>query len=310
MTKIACVIQGNIRPGFAEILQVIKNGVDLIILSTWKEEAAKLTAGDYEVILNEKPANPGISNRNMQRVSTAAGVKFAKELGCTHVLKWRTDMLPTKLEIKDLIRWCEYRVPEDMTSRIVMSAWRNLTVDPDWFSTFPDLFAFGAVEAMQMLWSDEGMDFTAPFNMPEEMPKDCALQIINGKIIDSKGNDITAFYDAHVELYAYFRSMLQRQVGNVLNHQIIAKDFLYLIDHSRLRICWLSGRKWRPFRSIGQAYNVPWWTENIWRDGNPDIAGIGYSKVDWGRWKSFISRVKVEKEMLQQFFYYFMRKNA
>lgn len=308
MKKTACIVQGNIRAGFNDVLLELSKRFDLVILSTWKGESGGLPAGHYEVILNEKPSNPGMSNRNMQRVSTAAGIECAEAYGCTHILKWRTDMLPTNLRINDLIYWSEYNVPPGMASRLVMSAWRNLTVEQDWFSTLPDLFVFGATDAIKIFWSKDGLDFSKPFNVPTEMINECNLKIMNNSLLNNDNKDITNAYDAHVELYAYFRSRMQQRIHNLLNHPTIAKDYLYLIDHSRLKICWFSGGKWRRFRSIGQAYQIPWWTEKIWLNGYPEIAGVGYSNIDWGRGKSFISRLRVENEMLKQFLYYFIFK--
>jgi len=308
MKKIACIIQGNIRAGFIDVLQEMNRKFDLVILSTWKDERDKLPVGNYEVLLNEKPPNPGMTNRNLQRLSAAAGIEYAKAKGCTHILKWRTDMLPTNMKITDLISWSEYNVPPGMPSRIVMSAWRNLTVEQDWFSSFPDLFAFGAIDAVKMLWSKDGLDFSKPFNVPSDMIKEYELNISNNLLLNKDKKDVTNAYDAHVELYAYFRSRLQHRLNKTLNHKDIAKDYLYLIDHHRLRICWFSGRKWRRFRSIGQAYNIPWWTEKDWQTGYAAVAQMGYANVDRGWRKSLISWIKVEKEMLCQFLYYCKKK--
>ena len=138
------VIQGNIRRGTREVLDFATEKFDHVILSTWEgEDTEGIPTASCHVIFNKKPSNPGYTNRNYQRLSTAAGITYAESLGCTHVLKLRTDMLPTKLEISDLLVWAHYEVPKEFPSRIVTCAFRNLTVREDWFSSIPDLFVFG-----------------------------------------------------------------------------------------------------------------------------------------------------------------------
>jgi hypothetical protein len=66
-----------------------------LIVSTWndtpKEDLVALRAQDVELVLLEKPTDPGQSNVNMQIVSTSQGIAKAKSLGAQWVLKTRTD---------------------------------------------------------------------------------------------------------------------------------------------------------------------------------------------------------------------------
>ncbi|MFV0245145.1 MAG: WavE lipopolysaccharide synthesis family protein [Qingshengfaniella sp.] len=66
-----------------------------LILSTWRDTPAehldKITRLGVEVVLSDKPANPGLANVNMQITTAAAGIKRAVEKGATWVLKTRTD---------------------------------------------------------------------------------------------------------------------------------------------------------------------------------------------------------------------------
>lgn len=66
----------------------------ILILSTWSvSEDVINTLEEYNVhiIKNAKPENPGISNANMQIVTSRAGVLAARDLGAQFVLKTRTD---------------------------------------------------------------------------------------------------------------------------------------------------------------------------------------------------------------------------
>jgi hypothetical protein len=297
MVKLGCIVQGNVREGLEIVLAELRRHLEVVILSTWRGEEANLPEGDYVSLLSEMPDNRGLVNRNLQRVSTLAGIRKAEELECTHVMKWRTDMLPTSLSTENLLHYCRYKVPSGMSARIFMSAFRNLTVEPDWFSTFPDLFAFSDLESMKVLWSDADIDFTRTFNVPGEMIEECNLQIGADALLDGKGRDITEHYDTHVECYAYFKSNLQRKLGRKLDHAVIARDYLYLIDHHKLGICWFGEPG--EFRSIGQAYHIPWWTERGWRSGDYQLVrGIGYPDQGTG-WKlkgDLYSRLKVFRE--------------
>ena len=265
--KIGCVIQGDVRRGTNQILQEISRHFDFTVLSTWDDEKCLSILGDYHVVLNAKPFEPGLSNRNLQRLSTASGLQAAKAAGCDYVLKWRTDMLPTKLDVNQLLNWTNYKIPNGMKSRLVMPAFRNLSVEPDWFSTIPDMFAFGHIEEMEMLWGDSEFDYSLSMNLPNEM-----LNNIKKTLSDS--TSLVDLYCAESELYAYFRSRLQVKLGIELNHPIIAANYFRLFDYHHLGIYWFG--KERGFRSIGQAWEHPWWTESAWQKGNAKIVLRGY----------------------------------
>lgn len=291
-TKTACVIQGNIRQGFPQILSEITKHFDVVILSMWENEREKLLAGNYEVVLSKEPENPGYTHRNYQRVGTYAGIVRAMDLGCTHVLKWRTDMLPTKLDVTQLLHWSKYKVPAGFSSRVVTCSFRNLTVEPDWFSSIPDLFAFADIEMMKLLWGVEGFDFSKSMNVPEEMILECGTDWL------TEPNHSETFC-AESELYAHFKNRLQKKVGSNLGHRKIATNFMRLIDHRRLGICWFAADK--SFRSIPQALELPWWTEKIWDQGNPKVIGKGYPKRFFSRqvWR-FLKRLVIRREVWQQ----------
>jgi hypothetical protein len=269
VTKIGCVVQGDLRIPVEPVLRELRLHCDLLILSTWQDQQPNVPEGDYfKVLINEKPVVAGFSNRNLQRRSTAAGVRLAATEGCTHILKWRTDMLPTRLSRETLLRWCGERPVAGQDGRIVMSAFRQLTVEPDWFSSFPDLFAFGETASMKTLWHDEDFDYTQQYNMPARMRNDCGCRLLPGDMIsllNREEEDIYSIYNAHVELYAIFKNRIQQQNVREYNHAEIVHTRLRLIDHRRLGICWLKSAGRLPVRAIMQAGDTPWWTEAEWQ---------------------------------------------
>ncbi len=291
--KTACLIQGDIRDNFNVVLNEMRKHFDVVILSTWKSEKDKIPKGDFIVLLNDVPKVAGYSHRNYQRYSTARGIEKAKKLGCDFILKWRTDMLPTKLNVSDLIKWANFEVPDGVKSRIVTCTFRNLTVKEDWFSTIPDYFAFGHIEAMELLWGDEDIDYNKKMNIPKSM-------------IETYGeewqNDDNAFgvYCAESELYANFKNRLQIKLSKILSHDIIAKEYMYLIDYDRLGIVWFLSNG--NYRSISQAWEHPWWNEDIWIGKEKVIyVNKGYSVHNiWRKLLSFLSPLFVKVNVYKQ----------
>jgi hypothetical protein len=68
----------------------------LIIVSTWEEHESKeliefAENNDFVILFNIKPLNSGISNINLQIISTKNGIEFAKSRGVKYCVKTRTD---------------------------------------------------------------------------------------------------------------------------------------------------------------------------------------------------------------------------
>lgn len=296
--RTCAVVQGNIRHGADEVLACLARQFDIVILSTWDDEPPeKIPRGSWEVLLNPKPAATGYSHRNFQRLSSAAGLRRAAELGATHVLKWRTDMLPTRLDVAQLLAWSNENVPAGLASRLVTCAFRNLTVRQDWFSTIPDLFAFADIDLMQLLWGDDGFDYTRNMNVPDEMAWEAGLDWMERP-------DAAGLYCAEAELYAIFKSRLQRRLSLPLTHTDIAKRCMRLVDHRRLGICWFGAQG--QFRSIIQALQHPWWTEWSWKYGRPVVTEWGYPESGWLQKfrRKYLTKPAIKQELESQALWY------
>jgi hypothetical protein len=289
--KIGCVIQGDIRRGTNYVINHLQNKFDLVILSTWEECKDNLPKGDFITLLNKKPSVGGLSNRNYQRLTTAKGIKAAKDAGCEYVLKCRTDMLLSRLDLITFIDWANSDYPSDARSRLVMPAFRNLSVQPDWFSSIPDIFSFGRLEEMELLWGDDGFNYSADLNFPEQMRGELDDLRFQGKLSD--------IYCPESELYAIYKSRLQIRAGKNLSHRTIAKNYLRLIDHQKLGIFWFSNSG--GFRSVGQAWEHPWWTEGMWKNGKAVTVPIGFGISYFpGNLRRLASKVKVLLEKMSQ----------
>lgn len=289
--KTGCIVQGDMRRGTNETLAVLADHFDILILSTWKQDEPKVPDGNFDLILNDVPPCKGQAHRNYQRTGVDAGLKLAEKLGCNYVLKWRTDMMPTKFDVGKMLKMSHYNISDGVPSRIVMCDFRNLTINPDWFSTIPDFFAFGHIDMIKMLWSAEGFDFLKPINPPKDMIKDLYGQW------DYKDPRL---FPPEAELYANFKSRLMKKTNRSLNHISIAREYLYLVDYRKFGICWFAPD--RGFRPIGVTYRYPWWTESVWKGKRPviDIPGPPSTKYLWEKVSNKLRKFSKKRDCLEQ----------
>lgn len=288
--KVGCIIQGDIRRGTNLVLEELPKLFDYTVLSTW-DDAKIALSGNFEIIRSSPPHVPGFTHRNYQRLSTARGLQAAKNAGCDYVLKWRSDMLPTTILIKQLLTWANFQPPPNVKSRIVLPAFRNISIDPDTFSTIPDLFAFGHIDEMIKLWGDEGFDYSLMMNMST------ADKLRSQEFLES--TLLPDLYCAEAELYALYRSKLECSANAVLTHKFVAENYLSLIDHRELGILWFD--RLNGFRSIGQAWEHPWWTVRNWRKCNAKVYPCGYqSKGLIAKFKRKLSKYKIASELKMQ----------
>lgn len=264
--KLVCIIQGDIRVPLKPIIDELSKQFDIIVVSTWNDNEVLCPIGDYELILNEKPAVSGVTNRNLQRYTTARGLELLADRDCTHVLKWRTDMLPTRLDVNDLLRLCHLGSGNELGGRIVTGSFRHLSVTPDWFSSFSDLYSFSRMEGARLLWSDIAFSYELEFNMPDRMRQE--LNICRGSRPDTiiycdKEFSLRGIYvyDTHTELYAIFKDRIEKKYNANLTHTEIIGKYFTLINDDHLGICWFNASKKVPFRPIRQGFNINWWKE-------------------------------------------------
>jgi hypothetical protein len=93
------VVQGPVMKGVtAHVLRIVAalNPDSLVLLSTWNDTdpvlLADASAVADHVVTSTRPRIAGVQNRNLQIVSTRAGVERAIELGARTILKTRTDL--------------------------------------------------------------------------------------------------------------------------------------------------------------------------------------------------------------------------
>jgi hypothetical protein len=289
--KIGCIIQGDIRRGTGFILEHLPAQFDYTVLSTWMDGKVAPNS-NFDVIRSHKPVAAGSSNRNYQRYSTARGLEAAKAAGCDYVLKWRTDMLPSKLSTKLLLEWAQFSPPKEAQSRIVVPAFRNLSVTPDCFSSMPDLFAFGHIAEMEKLWGDEGFDYSKDFNLPQREKEALPQEILSS-------NKFTGLYCPEAELYTLYRDKLNSANLRNPSHKYVAENYLRLFNYQDFEILWFGAN--HGFRSVGAAWQHPWWTEKQWQNKSAKIQPFGYPSSGLiGKLRRKISDHKIRQELNEQ----------
>jgi hypothetical protein len=140
--KIAIVIQGPSSNPVEQREAWHLRKSDLIF-STWIG-SEHLYSRDDMVIFNEMPQIPGPMNFNCQIKSTVSGLLKAKELGYTHALKLRSDMIP--LNSENFINSLNYE-------KINFLSWCNFEVYPKCPGYLTDFLCFGDIDRMIKLWS-------------------------------------------------------------------------------------------------------------------------------------------------------------
>ena len=139
------VVQGQTNPQYVKQIKESFKGYH-IIFSTW-EGTDRDIYDEWDVVLfNPIPADKGVANLNLQRVSSLKGFLKGKEMGFKRVLKWRSDFICASGE--ELFKL----FPEDKLS---FYAWHR-----DNYVT--DFFMEGDIDEMINLFSFDGMNARFP----------------------------------------------------------------------------------------------------------------------------------------------------
>jgi hypothetical protein len=142
--KIAIVIQGA-STNVVEQKNAWRNYLNDVIFSTWIGEEYKYDFSD-KVVFNIFPQDPGPMNFNFQVKSTLNGLIKAKELGYTHALKIRGDLIPT-----DDVKFMSVLD----SSKINFLCWHAHNVYPNCPGYLIDYLMSGQIDELINLWSIE-----------------------------------------------------------------------------------------------------------------------------------------------------------
>ncbi|MCS0033922.1 WavE lipopolysaccharide synthesis family protein [Vibrio parahaemolyticus] len=160
-TKSAILVQGPVDnvDFLLNTLELYKKQFNSarIVLSTWsdtdKKIISKIEEIGIDVVLSDKPDNPGLLNVNYQLVSTKAGLRFISDREVEYTLKTRTDC---RIHSSITLDLCEellriYKpVDKKQTSRIVLINFNTTKYRP--FS-FSDIFQYSKTSELNKYWS-------------------------------------------------------------------------------------------------------------------------------------------------------------
>jgi hypothetical protein len=162
--KLAIVIQGPVlrdNDFTLETTKLYKKHFPraIIILSTWEEESPETIKefGDLgiEVILNEKPDYVGVSNINLQIVSSGSGVSRAHELGAKYAMKTRTDQRMYAPNAGEFL----YNITETFPINCPKQKERIVGMSLNTFKYrlygLSDMFTYGHIDDMLLYWNPD-----------------------------------------------------------------------------------------------------------------------------------------------------------
>lgn len=186
----AVVVQGPIVPGVtARVLRSMRalHPDHRIVLSTWVDTSAALLADVVDLaddlVLSDRPANPGIQNRNCQIVSTRAGVGTACAYGARWILKTRTDLAVLNASVFESAATLLGTL-DDAPARRLGSRGRLLvpsTYTRKFLLYHPsDLVMLGQSDDMQRFWSAPLDPRSGPLFGPERQHRSLAAVSLDG----------------------------------------------------------------------------------------------------------------------------------
>jgi len=306
---IACIIQGDSRSNTLEIIKDLSTKFDFVIWSTWDGTKVEIDLPNLYVIYNKIPELSGYGNRNLQRISMCSGIEKARRLNCTHILKWRTDLLSFKLTSDLLYKIYEQNIINSPINDVIIStSWRNLSVTPDWFSSFPDMFMFSSINMMEMMWSSDEFNYKYNFNFPKDLLKELKVKITdeNEFKIDNKYYSISYFYDTHIELYSWFKYRLSCKLNYSLNHADILNQFFVLINPYDFEIMWFKNSPKTEFRPLMNSFQFNWWTTKNWKQKNlPKTEFIGWNKRKITKYQTLKNILNCKFQVIMQNYFYY-----
>jgi hypothetical protein len=163
LPKLAIIIQGPIitKNDFTfETTKLYKQLFPnaIIILSTWNQEKQSLVSCfdklGVNILLNKKPDYAGVSNINLQIISTKSGINKAKELGVEYAIKTRTDQRINAPNIESFLFNIINVFP--LNPSIVKQKKRIVGLSLNTFKYrmygLSDMFTYGHIDDMLLYW--------------------------------------------------------------------------------------------------------------------------------------------------------------
>lgn len=200
-----------------------------IILSTWVNEKGKiqekiLKGLRVNVLFNKKPDYSGISNINLQLVSTNAGLNFASDSGSIYVLKTRTDQRVCKsIDFLGHMHNLQINFPiksNSIENRLIVSSINSFKSR---LYGITDMFMFGNISDMKLFW---------------QVPNEC----INNS--DTHLNQDPVYFISNKQAEGYlvthfFNSSGFSPTWSSKDSQLFLSTYFCIVDKEQLDLFWL-----------------------------------------------------------------------
>lgn len=212
-----------------------------LVLSTWKDtprqDLDRIAEVGVEIVLNDKPTDPGPYNVNMQIASSAGGMQRAAELGVDWVMKTRTDQrLHQPTIISSLISMAQLFPPMGAAAgkqnfRIFGMAGGTLKFAPYHLC---DQTVFGQIDDMLAYWSPPLREDSLPENFPTD-PRRLFLEVPIGDLCRYAAPE------------TYFASQFLMRQGRTLEWTIADswaafRDHFGVVDQLSSDLYWVKGQ--------------------------------------------------------------------
>lgn len=208
-----------------------------LILSTWNNTdprtIASLQVLGIDIVLNPKPNQSGISNINMQIVSTVQGLRKAQTSGALYVLKTRTDQRfyapDTITYLFSLIDAFPLKIKVAQKKRLIGLGFNTFKYRP---YSMSDMFLFGTIDDMLMYW-DVPLDTRVFPTKPRTIREWTANQICE----------------------TYFSIHFLKTLGHAPDFTIkdswkAYRDYFCVIDHHSIDLYWYKYERAREYRRL------------------------------------------------------------
>jgi len=200
----------------------------ILILSTWDVSsmaASRMSLIDVHVIYNNRPNNSGISNINLQIVTSKSGVLKAKDMGAEYVLKTRTDqrIYHPSLYVYLFSLIDIYPLPSHIKGQNKRLVAASLNTFKYRLYGVSDMFLFGEIDDMTRYWN-------APLD--ERHP---SFGQESGKTL----REFSEYRIAEVYLSTEFLKKIGRNIDFSLKDSFsIFRDHFIVIDQSAVKLFW------------------------------------------------------------------------
>lgn len=239
-----------------------------VILSTWENEnisAFTKVLNDpniksrFTIVQSPSPEYPGISNINMQIVSTNAGIDYARKDPTKYLLKTRTDQcLFSKLALQYMESLVKNYPRQDGSSRILSSSLSTFLLRPYGLS---DMVTFGEFQNVSNYWKvklDERQVSDLPFpevrTLRNETVNELCEIYLTKRYLESMGIKIEDSLKQSLEAYRDYFLIADNQILDQVWNKYSHRRSKYSRLNSPIRHQELSHFIWRDLQSNLEPY--------------------------------------------------------